>query len=527
LLTLALLGAWLLVLPSLLAITPDEIRALIQRADAFAKQAEWDKACEVYESVLRIHRDNGEVKERYHHCLRRLWQVRRHHDLSYTKEVLTVDYGQALRLYTLVRDTLLDKSLERQKLDPARLFRKGLEELDHALGDPFFCQQYIPQARLDAIAPFRAALARTWGGQTAANRQEALKHIREIALTAESELQLSATVVIMELTCGACYASDEYTVYLTPHELRELCQSLKGEMVGVGLTFRLLDEKVVVQAVAPNSPAAEALVRSGDSVMRVDRKAVATMPPELVKDLVDGPLGSAVEVEIASPGMVPRTVQLRRRALFLPSVAYSMFPDNATGYLRIACFQDTTVKETDEALGRLAENGMKVLVLDLRGNGGGLFDSSIDVARRFLSSGVITSTQHQDAKFNNVYHARNAAALALPVVVLIDGETASAAEVLAGALKDNNRATLVGLTTFGKGCTQTLLRLPNVSGGLPAGGMRLTVARFFSPRGLPYTGRGVLPDVIVERSFMSESVGNYDPQLTAALAEAGRQLMMR
>jgi carboxyl-terminal processing protease len=177
---------------------------------------------------------------------------------------------------------------------------------------------------------------------------------------------------------------------------------------------------------------------------------------------------------------------------------------------------------------------MKALVLDLRDNPGGLFEVAVEVAKRFLSSGVIVSTQHQDPKLNMVYHARNPAALTLPLVVLVDGDTASAAEVLAGALKENKRARLVGQTTYGKGCSQGLLPLPPVGqlklprepGGRPTGGLRITVARFFSPTGYPYSGRGVVPHLLVERHLMSESMADDDQQLAEARGEALRLLEM-
>src|SRR5262249_43362291 len=146
---------------------------------------------------------------------------------------------------------------------------------------------------------------------------------------------------------------------------------------------------------------------------------------------------------------------------------------------------------------------------------------AIEVARRFLSSGVIASTQNSDPKFNTVYQARNPHALSLPMVVMIDGDTASAAEVLAGALKENKRSRLVGQMTFGKGCTQCILKFPSATGGIPTGGMRLTVARFYSPEGLPYSGRGVVPHVLVETPFLS-SLSGADPQMDAALQEAQR-----
>jgi carboxyl-terminal processing protease len=160
----------------------------------------------------------------------------------------------------------------------------------------------------------------------------------------------------------------------------------------------------------------------------------------------------------------------------------------------------------------------------LRENNGGVFESAIETARRFLSTGIIASTQHQDSKFNFVYNAKNPNAIALPIVVLVDGDTASAAEVLAGALKDNNRATLIGQTTFGKGCTQCVLKLPNALGGVPTGGLKLTVARFFSPKGVSYSGRGIVPHILMEDRMASP---NTDVYLERAIAELTRVLAMQ
>jgi carboxyl-terminal processing protease len=159
---------------------------------------------------------------------------------------------------------------------------------------------------------------------------------------------------------------------------------------------------------------------------------------------------------------------------------------------------------------------------------------AVDVAQRFLPSGLIASREHQDSSLNKLYHAHNPGALKLPLVVLVDGDTASAAEILAGALKENKRARLVGQTTYGKGCSQGLLELPAVGllklppepGGRPTGGIRITVARFFSPTGYPYSGRGVVPHLLVERHLLPESMSDDDQQLIAARAEALRLLEM-
>jgi hypothetical protein len=187
------------------------------------------------------------------------------------------------------------------------------------------------------------------------------------------------------------------------------------------------------------------------------------------------------------------------------------------GYCHLTAFRKDSLRDLDAAIAELKPQGMKVLVLDLRGNPGGLFDSAVRIAERFLSDGVIVTTQTQLSSFSRTYRAHAGETTSIPLVVLIDGGTASAAEVLAGALKDNSRALLVGQPTFGKGSIQGILRLEAAPSGL-----RLTLARFFSPKGQPYQDKGVVPHVPVDPSPMSMS----DPQLEIAVQEAARFLLM-
>jgi carboxyl-terminal processing protease len=509
------------------------IEKLRHDAEAFEKQGAWDDACDVYERILRLDRDAPGIKARYIQCIRRLWQSRRHHDDSYRKEVLSIEYGQAVHLYIVVRDLLLDQSLERKKLNPARLFRKGVEELDYALADPFFIEQHVPPDRLYKVAEFRAMLRQTWGDLNPASRKEAVKQVCDIAMAAQAYLRISTSVVIMELTCGACYALDEYTVYLTPAQLRDLFTSLRGPVAGIGVALVLQDNKVLIHQVDLGSPAARAALTPNDEIISIDKKGVVALPIEAVAAMLEGPPGSIVELEVISPAFGMRAIAMRREAMILPSVSPGDLLAPSIGYIKISAFQESTPKEVDDAIARLTESGMKALVLDLRGNGGGMFEAAVEVARRFLSTGIIATKQQLDEKGNiitTLCEAKNPAALTFPLVVLIDAETASSAEVLAGALKDNARASLVGQSTYGKGCTQFVLKLPDFKGGLPAGGMRLTVAKVFSPKGLPYTGRGVLPDVAVEMDAMmpspSPSMMMLDAQRTAAQLEAQRLLMM-
>jgi carboxyl-terminal processing protease len=524
--------------PQLRASSPfltDDIKARQFRAKQYEALGRWDKACDEYAAILRIDRGLTGVRESYQRCLRRYHLVFRHRDFSYNKEVLGLKYSQALRLCELVLTNLMDNAVERQRVQPGRLTRYGAEELTFALDEPEFRQEYLPNVKAEALAAFRAVLREAFesAGQVR-NRRDVLDQVRHLALKGQTLLGLNAVVTVMEYTCGACAAVDEYTLFLSPGQLREWVDVCKGNYVGVGLKLRREDGRLIVGDVVPGSPAAEATfefngmklaaLAPGDQVVTIGKRGTAEMTPEAAQDLLEGEAGTTVDVIVSPPMGEPRHVTLRRRPLFVPSINFNRLEvKDGVGYLPISCFQETTLQELDDAILALNKAGMRTLVLDLRGNGGGMFDVAVEVARRFLASGIIVSTQHADPRLNTTYHARNLDAWGMPVVVLVDGSTASSAEVLAGALKDNRRARLVGQTTFGKGYSQILVRLSAANGTL-AGGVRLTVAKFFSPLGHPYAGRGILPHVFAIPADEGDSMSRADPPLDLARIEAQKLL---
>jgi hypothetical protein len=425
-----------LVVPLVVWADASTIQALLVRAQLHEKASEWDKAFAAYDDALKADRDNAALKERQSAVLRRYWQNQRHKDIGYQKEVLSLDYAQALRLNGSIFDTLLQSSLPKANISPGLLLKKGIEELEAALCDAHFAVRHLGQVRPGALSTFREYLARKKVDAAKLNRADCMAVVRDIALHGQSAIGLSPTVAIMEIACGACYAVDEYTAYLTPSQFRELTDSLKATLA--------------------------------------------------------------------------------------PSVRYG-FKNPDIGYLHIGHFQESTPQEVDNALFALLKSGMKGLILDLRGNPGGLVEAAIEVARRFLTSGVIASTENYDPKMSTIYQARNPAAWMAPLVLLVDGDTASAAEVLAGALKDNARARLLGQPTLGKGSSQGLVKLPDAIGGIPTGGLRLTIARIFSPKGLAYAKQRIIPDLLLE-PFKPDGVVTADPHVLAAQLELQRQL---
>ena len=280
------------------------------------------------------------------------------------------------------------------------------------------------------------------------------------------------------------------------------------------------DRKLIVSQVVINSPAARAGMRGDEEIVSINKTPAEKLTVDGAHEKLKGKLGSTVEIEYLTPAdSKPRVITLVRQAVNASVTFYRML-DLAQGiaYISLVGFHENTLQELDEALRNLEMQGMKVLILDLRGNSGGLFDAAVQVAERFLWEGAyIVSTKGKVRDVKRV--SRNANPLTVPLIVLVDGNTASAAEILAGALKENvtedmqPRAKVIGMPTFGKGTVQHMVELKSVQ----AGGIRITWAKFYSPRNNPYHGTGVEPHFKVE---------NADQQIAEAVTQA-RELLGR
>lgn len=507
------------------AALPPHLDSLRRQALHHEEQGQWGRACELYEQILSRDRQQARIKDRYLTCLRRAQQARRLQDASYRQQVLTLALSRAVDAYGEVLSRLQNSYVERDRVDLVRLYQQGIEELCLALDDATLQQQYLPGVPRDAIQGFQQELRTTWASRSPRRLLDAQMLARELALGAQQRLGLRSTLAVLELSSGACNALDEYTSFLTPGQLRDVYDTLRGQLVGVGIEVHVEADRLIVGQVVPGSPADLAGIRAGERLTRIGQRPTAQLPAEAAAELLRGSAGTSVDLEVESAVQGLRPLRLTRQALRLASVSEPRLLGDRTlpiGYVQVLGFQETTLQELDEAIQKLQAAGMKALLLDLRGNPGGLVDVAVQTAQRFLPEGVIASTQGQLRLYNRTYEAHNPAALATPLVVLIDGETASSAEMVAGALRDNQRGRLVGQTTFGKGSIQHYWRLSTTAG------LRITVAKFYSPRGQPYSGQGVTPHLVVERPWMLMSLDlEQDPQVRAALETARRLVLDR
>lgn len=306
-----------------------------------------------------------------------------------------------------------------------------------------------------------------------------------------------------ELMDGALHGMlsdlDPYSRYYDRHESAAFEDETAGVYAGVGIRFARPSNWSEVLCALPDSPAERAGLQPGDRLLRVDGLVVAETAPEVLRESLSNTEMRAVPVELETRSGQRKTVELTPESVTDPTVRHAVLLEDtdAIGYLHIRSFSRRTSGEFDRAIENLQQQGMRGLVLDLRSNLGGVLDAALDIADRFLDDGVLLQVESRDGVEEYGAHTPETWLLDMPLVCLVDGESASASEVLAGALQDHRAAVLVGERTYGKGTVQTLTRVPATSGII-----KLTTSLYRTPSGRRIersldTGRrhGLAPDV--------------------------------
>ncbi len=297
---------------------------------------------------------------------------------------------------------------------------------------------------------------------------------------------------------GMLTSLDPHSGYLAPTDFDEMRDQTRGEYGGVGIVIQADEGAVKVVSPMDGTPASKAGIHAGDYITAVDGKTLIGQPSGEAQKSLRGPVGTTVSLTIAREKQDPFTVKLTREIIAVHSVSHHAEGD--VGYVRIASFDEKTGTETTAALKDLRAKlpHMKGLVLDLRNNPGGLVDTAVEVASDFLDGGEVVSQRGRDPRDIQRYNAKPMGDLVrgVPMVVLVNYGSASAAEIVSGALKDRERAVVVGLTTFGKGSVQTVLPL---RGGAD-GALKLTTAKYYTPSGVSIQKTGITPDLTVARS---------------------------
>ncbi|MGI6374222.1 MAG: S41 family peptidase [Patescibacteria group bacterium] len=302
---------------------------------------------------------------------------------------------------------------------------------------------------------------------------------------------------------------DPYTVFLDPADTQDLLEDLTGVFEGIGAEIGLRDDIITVIAPLDDMPAKQAGVLAGDRIYAIDGEPTIGLTLDEAVKRIKGPKGTIVTLTIIRGTGETKEIEIERGVIVVKSVKTELRADGLA-VVRISNFNDDTLKLFNRATDELLAAGAKGIILDLRNNPGGYLDTSIDIASAWISSGPIVAEQFADNK-REEYFARGVARLAeIPTVVLLNGGSASASEIVAGALRDYKKATLVGEQTFGKGSVQSIQGLSDGSS------LKITVAKWLTPAGDFINDKGISPDIEVGLTI-DDFNNDRDPQLDQAI----------
>ena len=338
-------------------------------------------------------------------------------------------------------------------------------------------------------------------GVLVANQQDVYKQLNlfgEVYERVRSEYveEIKDKDLIEAAINGMLQSLDPHSSYLNSDSFEEMKVQTKGEFGGLGIEVTMENGLVKVVSPIDETPAAKAGIRSGDYISHIDEEAVMGLTLSEAVDKMRGPVNTPILITVIRKGEEPFDVKIIRDIIKITSVKIQVHEE--VGYLRITSFTQKTYKNLIKEFSKLEKQmsgNMKGLVLDLRNNPGGLLDQAISVSDAFLDRGEIVSTRGRETNTEQRFNAtKGDITKGIPIVVLINGGSASASEIVAGALQDHKRGILLGTSTFGKGSVQTIIPVSS------KGAIRLTTARYYTPSGKSIQAKGIEPDIFVPQS---------------------------
>ncbi|QDV72049.1 S41 family peptidase [Botrimarina mediterranea] len=519
----------------------------------------WADAVAHYEQALRDNPGDRRLEWRFdvarlHSCLER-----RYADASFVETLRTIDARSSLDLHA----ELLSKIESHYVVDPpwTKLSRRGAHAMLVAARDPLFQRQHGVRPTDAQIEALRQELNdRLLSIGEVRNAREALRIAADLSSLGETRIGAPASAWTMEFVSAAAGGLDTYSAFLTPGQLRDVYSQIEGNFVGLGVELKADNGALLIVRVIPGSPAERAGMKAGDRITAVDGQQTASLSTDEAASLLTGEEGSFAFVTVvtkdatagetddlaylaakpqAAAGGQARTLRVRREHVEVPSIEDARICDADYGvaYMRIPVFQKSTSRDVETALWDLHRQNMRSLVIDLRGNPGGLLTSAVELVDKFVTQGNIVSTRGRSDGEDFDYRAHQAGTWRVPLVVLIDGDSASASEIFAAAIRDSRRGSIVGARSFGKGSVQGIFPMAHSGAGI-----RLTTAKFYSPLGKAISDVGVSPDVPVRtlaqgaeaakhvagfRGAPEAKASENDAALARAVEVARQQMAMR
>lgn len=471
-----------------------QVRSAVRAGATLERSRKWLEAIDHYEAQVKKYPDNKELKYGLRRAKIHFGIDRRYADNSFEKKLLALPKTTALDRFDEVLAVVQSSYVD--PMSSTSFVAHGTESLYLALNNQKFIDRHLQNVAPDRVRTFRKTLRDNYWNKPVTDRYDARRVVSGVCDIAWDECRLNAGPVVMEYLFGGCNALDDYSNYLTPDRLNDLYGNIEGEFVGLGIELKAVEGRGMhLVNVLPESPAEEGGLRRGDYIIEIAGQDCRRMTTDEAAKLLRGPSGSRVQLKIED-GLTSRerSGAFSRRAVVVKSIPVAKMIDRryGVGYIQMTGFQTSTAEELDTAVAKLRREGMKSMIWDVRGNPGGLLTAAVKVLDRFINGGTLVSTKGRSTDQNWSYSARENGTSNLPLVLLVDGDSASASEIVAGAIRDHNRGTIVGRQTYGKWSVQSIFPLRGTAG------MRLTTAKFYSPKGRTLGKVGVRPDIIVD-----------------------------
>ncbi|MEC9091775.1 MAG: S41 family peptidase, partial [Planctomycetota bacterium] len=473
------------------------VHEILRKGEALELKGHWEEALGLYERARKENKQSKEIANKAINARTHFEIQRRYADPAFIR---TLNSTPHLTAHNILSEVFL-------KVDAyyvgqpewVAMVRQGLSNIDVALYDPSFQKLFLAQQTEPEINYAYQRMHQIAQQFRVGSRKQAIEFALAISNSLSTDLQIPKQITLFEFINGATTALDPYSTYLTGEQYADVMSQIDGNFVGLGVEIFPKRKTLQIASVIPNGPAAIQGLKKGDFILRIDGKSVDQVGGDAAADMLKGREGTMASLEIQRTiqgNNQTFSMQITRARVDIPSVQGVSIIDqqHGIGYIQLTNFQKTTVTDFQEALWSLHKQGLKSLIVDVRGNPGGLLTASVNVADLFVSQGILVSTKGRNSREDYVHRAQDQGTWKfLPLTVLVDRDSASASEIFAGAISDQQRGTIVGETSYGKGSVQGIFPLT-----LARGGIRLTTAKFYSPSGAAISNRGVKPDIIVQ-----------------------------
>lgn len=508
-----------------------EIEQMLRDGAQLESQRRWAEALSYYEEAVRKHPGRRELADRLSIARIHYEVGRRYSDQNYVASMRRMTEAEALDLYSDVALKINTHYVERPEWVP--LLQRGMMALEIALSESAFQEQNNVQLSPALIESHLNELNHALSKRVVRDRQDSRNTVKFIAQATARRMGIPSQAIILEYACAAGASLDDYSAFLTGNQLDEIMSQIEGNFVGLGIELKAEMDSLLIVDVIQGGPADKSGLKAGHRIIEVDGRTIHDVSTDVAADMLRGDEGTSVNLVVVDEAGIRRQLRVLRQVVEVPSVIrVSMIDKNyGVGYLKLVSFQKTTSRDVESALWQLHREGMRSLIVDVRGNPGGLLTAAVEVADKFITEGTIVSTRGRATGEDFDYKAHLVGTWRVPLVVLINGDSASASEIFAAAIRDSQRGTIVGQRSFGKGSVQGIFPL-----SVGHAGLRLTTAKFYSPNGNAISGKGVQPHVAIAEQFVAKPVvaadqtsivEEIDTTLNTALQVARGQLAQR